>query len=107
MKICILTFGTRGDVQPYLALGRGLLASGHEVTVATLDEFKTLTTEHGLHHETLRGDFLKAAQSAEGRRNPFKLIQQYIAMARETLADEWTSAQKAEVLIYNSAACCA
>ena len=42
MKICILTFGTRGDVQPYVALGRGLKAAGHEVTIATLMEFKSL-----------------------------------------------------------------
>ena len=34
-KICILTFGTRGDVQPYLALGLGLQAAGYEVTIAT------------------------------------------------------------------------
>lgn len=104
MKICILTFGTRGDVQPYIALGVGLKNSSHEVTLATLDEFKSSVTEHGLHHDTLRGDFLKAAQSPEGRGNPLKLIRQYIEMARETLADEWTSAQKADVLIYNSAA---
>jgi sterol 3beta-glucosyltransferase len=110
MKICILTFGTRGDVQPYIALGRGLKAAGHEVTVATLVEFKSLVREYGLQHDTLRGDFLKAAQTTEGkaavegRDNPLKLIRQYIEMARETLEDEWVSAQKAEVLIYNSAA---
>ncbi len=110
MKICILTFGTRGDVQPYVALGLGLKASGHEVTLATLAEYKALVSEYGLQHDTLRGDFLKAAQTAEsksaleGRGNPLKLFRQYIKMARETLEDEWASAQKAEVLVYNSAA---
>jgi sterol 3beta-glucosyltransferase len=73
-------------------------------------EFKSLVSEYGLQHDTLRGDFLKDARTAEsqsameGRGNPLKLFRQYIQMARETLADEWTSAQKAEVLIYNSAA---
>lgn len=110
MKICIMTFGTRGDVQPYVALGRGLQAAGHAVTIATLAEFTSLVTDYGLQHDVLRGDYLKAAQAAEQqsaagkRRNPLKLLRQYIKMARETLADEWTSAQKAEVLIYNSAA---
>jgi sterol 3beta-glucosyltransferase len=110
MKICILTFGTRGDVQPYIALGVGLKAAGQDVTLATLMEFKSLILDHGLQHDGLRGDFLKAAQSAEGksavegRGNPLKLIRQYIEMARETLEDEWTSAQKADVLVYNSAA---
>lgn len=110
MRICILTIGTRGDVQPYIALGVGLKSAGHDVTVATLAEFQSLVSEHGLQHDTLRGDFLKAARAAEGqsaakgRNNPLKLIRQYIEMARETLEDEWASAQKAEVLVYNSAA---
>lgn len=102
MKICILTIGTRGDVQPYAALGLGLKAAGHEVTIAAQGEFKSLVLDHGLMFDTLRGDFLKAAQ--EGYSSPIKLLRQYIEMARETLEDEWTSAQKADVLIYNSAA---
>lgn len=110
MRICILTFGTRGDVQPYVALGVGLKAAGHIVTLATLAEFEPLVSNYGLQHDTLRGDFLKAAQSAEGksavegRGNPLKLIRQYIEMARDTLEDEWISAQKTEVLVYNLAA---
>jgi sterol 3beta-glucosyltransferase len=35
MQICVLTVGTRGDVQPYLALGTALRAAGHAVTLAT------------------------------------------------------------------------
>lgn len=109
-KICILTFGTRGDVQPYIALGQGLQTAGYEVTIATLQEFKASITDYGIKHDTIRGDFLKAAQTAEGksalegRGNPLKLIQQYVAMARETLEDEWASARNADVLVYNSAA---
>src|SRR5438094_2619795 len=30
LKVAALTNGTRGDVQPYLALARGLIARGHE-----------------------------------------------------------------------------
>ncbi len=106
MKICILTIGTRGDVQPYIALGLGLKAAGHEVTISTLDEFKTLVHQYGLLHDSLRGDFLKVAQSTIGQKggNQLKRIRQYIEMAKDTLADEWTSAQKAEVLIYSPAA---
>jgi len=33
--VLVVTVGTRGDVVPYAALGRGLLAAGHRVTVAT------------------------------------------------------------------------
>jgi sterol 3beta-glucosyltransferase len=106
VKICILTIGTRGDVQPYIALGLGLKAAGHEVTISTLEEFKPLVNQYGLLHDSLRGDFLKAAQSATGQKggNPLRLIRQYVEMAKDTLADEWASAQKAEVLVYNPAA---
>jgi sterol 3beta-glucosyltransferase len=44
MKICIITFGTRGDVQHYIALGVGLKAAGHTVTIVTLVEFKFFST---------------------------------------------------------------
>lgn len=106
MKICILTIGTRGDVQLYIALGLGLKAAGHEVTISTLDEFKLLVNQYGLLHDSLRGDFLKVAQSTIGQKggNQLKRIRQYVEMAKDTLADEWASAQKAEVLIYSPAA---
>jgi len=67
MKICILTFGTRGDVQPYIALGVGLKAAGHTVTLATLEEFNPQVFQYGLEFDRLRGDFLKAAQEAENQ----------------------------------------
>jgi len=106
VKICILTIGSRGDVQPYIALGLGLEVAGHEVTISTLAEFKPLVTQYGLLHDSLRGDFLNVAQSTIGQKggNQLKRIRQYVEMAKDTLADEWASAQKAEVLIYSPAA---
>jgi UDP:flavonoid glycosyltransferase YjiC (YdhE family) len=109
MKISILTIGTRGDVQPYMALGLGLEAVGHEVTVTTLGEFESLIRDYGLQHANLRGDFLKVAQRSKDaagtkeRGNPFRLIRQYSEMARDTLMDEWKSTQQAEALVYNPA----
>lgn len=35
-----LTIGSRGDVQPYIALGKRLLEEGHRVRIATHKEFK-------------------------------------------------------------------
>jgi UDP:flavonoid glycosyltransferase YjiC (YdhE family) len=102
-----MTIGTRGDVQPYIALGLGLKAAGHDVMIATSEEFKPLVHNYGLQHTTLRGDFLKVAQTNSGEsatRNPLRLIRQYVEMARDTLEDEWSSAQRAELLIYNPAA---
>jgi len=33
MKMTICTFGTRGDTQPFVALGLGLQQAGHRVTL--------------------------------------------------------------------------
>ncbi len=110
MRTCMMTIGTRGDVQPFVALGLGLRAAGHEVTIATLAEFKALVEGYGLQHDTLRGDYLKAAQtmSDDGITkklvNPLRRMRLYAEMARETLVDEWASAQGAELLIYSPTA---
>ena len=42
VRVLILTFGTRGDVQPYVALAAGLLAAGHEVGLGTANGFREL-----------------------------------------------------------------
>ena len=41
MHITILTIGSRGDVQPYMALGVGLQNAGHRVRLATHAEFES------------------------------------------------------------------
>lgn len=54
--ITILTIGSRGDVQPYVALGRGLQAEGYHVTLATHQVFETFVTERGLNFAKIAGD---------------------------------------------------
>jgi Glycosyl transferases, related to UDP-glucuronosyltransferase len=48
MNITLLTAGSRGDVQPYIALGAGLHRAGHRVCLATHDGFQELAQQHGL-----------------------------------------------------------
>ena len=40
MKVTCLTIGSRGDVQPYIALCKGLQAEGHSTKIATHGEYK-------------------------------------------------------------------
>ncbi len=51
-----LTIGSRGDVQPYIALGRGLQKEGHKVTIVTHEEYKAWVTGFGINHRTAGGD---------------------------------------------------
>ena len=48
MKIIINTFGTRGDVQPYIALARGLGQAGHSVRILTHQIFEHFVRDYDL-----------------------------------------------------------
>jgi sterol 3beta-glucosyltransferase len=48
MRIVIPTIGSRGDVQPFIALAQGLIRVGHTVTLASHPVMKTLVEAHGV-----------------------------------------------------------
>ncbi|HZZ19925.1 MAG TPA: nucleotide disphospho-sugar-binding domain-containing protein [Opitutaceae bacterium] len=48
LRILLATIGSSGDVNPVIGLGRGLLARGHEVTVATNEMFEGQVRACGL-----------------------------------------------------------
>ena len=47
MKITVNTFGTRGDIQPYIALSLGLKQAGHSVRILTHQIFADFVREYG------------------------------------------------------------
>lgn len=64
MRISVLTLGTRGDTEPYVALGAGLRRAGHEVRLAGLERFRSLVREHDLEFVSLPGDTAEMFQTA-------------------------------------------
>ena len=56
LRICIMTVGSRGDVQPFVGLGLGLQAQGHRVRLATHEVFRSFVEGHGLEFAPLAGD---------------------------------------------------
>ncbi|SCU96637.1 LADA_0H01970g1_1 [Lachancea dasiensis] len=52
----LLTIGSRGDVQPYIALGKGLLAEGHRVTIISHGEFQDWVTSYGIDFREIAGN---------------------------------------------------
>ncbi|MBI5961981.1 MAG: glycosyltransferase family 1 protein [Chloroflexi bacterium] len=56
MKITILTYGSRGDVQPFIALALGLQGNGHIVKLAAPHKFDEFVTSHGINFVPLAGD---------------------------------------------------
>ncbi|MEO0598454.1 MAG: glycosyltransferase, partial [Chloroflexota bacterium] len=47
-QITIITGGSRGDVQPYVGLGKGLQIAGYDVQVVATDDFESLVKNAGL-----------------------------------------------------------
>jgi UDP:flavonoid glycosyltransferase YjiC (YdhE family) len=67
LKIAIIAPGSRGDVQPYVALGKGFLKAGHTVRIVTHEDFRDLTEAHGVPFWPISGEIQAIAQSPDMR----------------------------------------
>jgi UDP:flavonoid glycosyltransferase YjiC (YdhE family) len=86
MRITIPALGSRGDVQPLIALGLGLQGSGYDVRMATHDVFESMVRDLGLEFflipvnpvEVMESDEGKAAMEQGG--NPIKSMRAFTKM---------------------------
>ncbi len=67
MKITVLALGSRGDVQPAVALGVGLHNVGHEVCINTHAPFETMVREAGLDFCLIKTNPIEVLESDVGR----------------------------------------
>jgi sterol 3beta-glucosyltransferase len=77
MRITMLSVGTRGDVQPYVALGLGLRAAGHDVRIATNADMVGFVRERGLDAAAVTGDSARWTgwlTAAPSRARPDRLL---------------------------------
>ena len=56
LRVTCLTIGSRGDVQPYIALCKKLIEEGHKPRIATHGEFKGWIEGHGIEFREIGGD---------------------------------------------------
>lgn len=106
MNIFLLTVGSQGDVQPFVALGQGLQNAGHTVTIATGQGFGPLIEPRGLRYAPLNADYLQMIQSPEGKaalagKNLLSMIRQVMPVLRQVMEDAWQAAQDADLIIYH------
>jgi len=82
MRIAIIAFGSRGDVQPYIALGKGLHEAGHDVRFVTQEDFEGLVRNQGLAYWPAQGSVQAVLETEEMR----KLVEKgnFIAITRAT-----------------------
>lgn len=110
MKITMLTVGTRGEVQPCIALGLGLQAAGHQVNIATHATFETFVRNSRLEFSLIDVDIEKYLKSDEGRAtlesgsNPVRTLRLAIrtmkTMILQAGADGWAACQAADAILY-------
>ncbi len=68
MHITIVALGSRGDVQPCVALGAGLRRAGHQVRIASYGVFADLVGRCGLEFAPVEGDPRKAMAEQAGQK---------------------------------------
>ena len=112
MRITILTLGSRGDVQPYVALGVGLKRVGFEVRLATYESFRPFVESYGLDFFPMRGNPQEMLETDEARRwldsdgKPIQFIRSFIALTKSRLptvfADSWQAGQDSDAIIYST-----
>ena len=56
MSILMLAIGSRGDIQPFIALALALKQYGHRIRLATHPTFKSFVEQHNLEFFDLQGD---------------------------------------------------
>jgi UDP:flavonoid glycosyltransferase YjiC (YdhE family) len=110
MRLAIHTLGTRGDVQPYVALARGLMAAGCEVVLTTAARFASFVAAHGVPFAPLPDDFLDLMETPEGKAAlsgqntltwTFRLVRQVRPMMRRLLDAQWAAVGGADAIIYH------
>lgn len=65
MRFALMTHGTRGDVQPLVALGAELVRRGHTVELAAPESAMPLADRVGVRAVALPGDWQRFLRSAE------------------------------------------
>lgn len=109
LKITCLTIGSRGDVQPYIALCKGLLAEGHRPKIATHAEFEPWIRKHGIDFAPVDGDPAELMRiCVENGMFTYSFLREASLKFRgwidDLLSSAWTSCQGSDLLIESPSA---
>ncbi len=107
MKITLYAFGSRGDVQPCVALALGLQQAGHLVTLAAGNNFEAWVRGYGLQFAPIGVDIQAMMQSPQGiawsesrpHEQPTHMRRLFAPMAARISDAVWTHSEGADLLI--------
>ena len=109
LRITCLTIGSRGDVQPYIALCKGLLAEGHRPRIATHAEFEPWVRKHGIEFSPVDGDPAELMRiCVENGMFTYSFLKEASTKFRgwidELLSSAWKACQESDILIESPSA---
>lgn len=100
MRILILTSGTRGDVDPYMALAARLRAEGHGAVVGAPEPFRDEIEAAGAGFEAVGTDMFSLIRTAmggmTGPTDSVKLLGAMKTAVRTSLSEQWQAAKRAD-----------
>jgi UDP:flavonoid glycosyltransferase YjiC (YdhE family) len=67
MKIILISIGTQGDMEPFLAIGKILKEKGHHVICAVPDQFRNLVEDSTMEFASLGTKFIEMLDSDVGK----------------------------------------
>jgi sterol 3beta-glucosyltransferase len=108
MRILITTFGTRGDIQPFIALGIGLKNAGHDVAICTSEGYKSFVDEYDLGYVFMSNELLQLSQDlldgAGGMRGMIRTTKTILGAVRNLMDDEWNAAVtfQPDLIVYHT-----
>jgi UDP:flavonoid glycosyltransferase YjiC (YdhE family) len=112
MRIAVLAYGSQGDVRPFVALGVGLRAAGHDVRIVTDTGFRPMVEAAGLDYRPVQGDVQAMLKQRNGLSavtgNPLRALRLMRRLTKE-LAPLWArdtlaACDGAEALVAGNAA---
>lgn len=97
MHFTIIAAGSRGDVQPYIALGVALQRAGYAVTVSAPQNFAPLATQHALDFAPMPADIQAIYEGEHGlalvgsQTNPLRIFRAIRGMMLPIIEDIWAA----------------
>ncbi|EED20224.1 UDP-glucose:sterol glycosyltransferase [Talaromyces stipitatus ATCC 10500] len=109
LRITCLTIGSRGDVQPYIGLCKGLLEEGHRPRIATHAEFEPWVRKHGIDFAPVEGDPAELMRiCVENGMFTYSFLKEASSKFRgwidDLLTSAWSACQDSDVLIESPSA---
>jgi UDP:flavonoid glycosyltransferase YjiC (YdhE family) len=106
-RIVLTTFGSLGDLHPYIALALGLQARGHEVVIATSGAYRQKVEALGIGFRAVQPDHPDPETGADLMRrsmdrrtgSEFVIREYMMSVLRETYEDTVAAADGADILV--------